>query len=130
MYNAKEENLPRRERSPVFFLETLKNCILNEKFNPEMITIRAFLPKMRALFSNFWKRAGEISSSSPSSYAPGHTPPFLRFPPFWKFKMSPTFIGLSGKEKYWIYFNRIFHKFYSQSILIFEKYLIKWWNAN
>ena len=30
-----------------------------------------------------------------------HTPPFLRFPPFWKSKMSPPFIGLSGKQKYW-----------------------------
>ena len=30
-----------------------------------MTTIRAFLPKTRALFSNFWKRAGETSFTSP-----------------------------------------------------------------
>ena len=35
-----------------------------------MTTISAFLPKIRALFSNFWKRAGKTSPPSPSSYAP------------------------------------------------------------
>ena len=30
------------------------------------------------------------------------TPPFLRFPPFLKSKMSPPFIGLSGKQKHQI----------------------------
>ena len=29
-----KEILPRKEKTPVFFLETLKNCILIEKFNP------------------------------------------------------------------------------------------------
>ena len=29
-----KEILSRRGKSPVFFLETLKNCILNENFNP------------------------------------------------------------------------------------------------
>ena len=48
-----KEILPRREKSPVLFLGTLKNCILNAKFNPQMSTIRAFLPKIRALFFNF-----------------------------------------------------------------------------
>ena len=48
-----KEILPRREKSPISFLETLKNGILNEKFNPQMTTIRAFLPKIRVLFTNF-----------------------------------------------------------------------------
>ena len=30
-----------------------------------MTAIRAFSPKIRALFSNFWKRAGETSSPPP-----------------------------------------------------------------
>ena len=38
-----------------FLLQTLKNCILNEKFNPQMTTI--IFPKTSALFFNFWKRA-------------------------------------------------------------------------
>ena len=42
-----------------FLLETLKNCILNEKCNPQMTKIRASFPKIRLLFPNFWKRAGE-----------------------------------------------------------------------
>ena len=35
-----------------------------------MDTIRAFFSKIRALFSNFCKRAGETSPFPPSSYAP------------------------------------------------------------
>ena len=31
-----------------------------------------------------------------------HTPPFPRFTLFWKSKMSPPFLSLSGKQKYWI----------------------------
>ena len=48
-----KEILPRNEKSPVFFLETLKNFILIDKFNPQMTKIRAFFPKIKALFSNF-----------------------------------------------------------------------------
>ena len=36
-----------------------------------MTTIKAFFPQIRALFSNFRKRAGETSPPPPSSYAPG-----------------------------------------------------------
>ena len=43
----------------VFCLETLKNFILNDKFYLKMTTIRAFFLEIRALFSNFQKRAGE-----------------------------------------------------------------------
>ena len=53
-----------------FCLETLKNCILNEKFYPQMTTIRAFCSQIRVLFSNFRKRAGETCPPPPSSYAP------------------------------------------------------------
>ena len=58
------------KRSLFFCLETLKNRILNEKFYPQMTTIRAFCPQIRAPFSNFRKRAGKTSPSTPSSYAP------------------------------------------------------------
>ena len=52
----------RREKISVFFyLETLKNFILNEKFCTQKTTIRAFFLQIRALFSNFRKRAGETS---------------------------------------------------------------------
>ena len=60
------------------------------------------------------------------------TPP--PHPPFQKSKMSPPFIGLSGKQKYWktlltglyifVYLN-----FYPQSILILEEYLQKWYKT-
>ena len=53
---------PRMEKISGFFrLETLENCILNENFYPQMTTIRAFFPQIRALFSNFRKRARETS---------------------------------------------------------------------
>ena len=35
-----------------------------------MTTVRAFLTKIRAIFSSFWKREGEDSPPPPSSYAP------------------------------------------------------------
>ena len=58
---------PRMEKISGFFrLETLENCILNENFYPQMTTIKAFFPQIRALFSNFRKRARE-TSPSPSS---------------------------------------------------------------
>ena len=66
-----EKEMPRRKKNLRFFcMETLKNCILNEKFYPQMTTIRAFFPQIRALFSNFRKRAGETFPPSPSSQAP------------------------------------------------------------
>ena len=50
---------PRREKITDFFcLETLKNCILNEKFYPQMTTIRAFFPKLGHFFPIFRKRQG------------------------------------------------------------------------
>ena len=53
-----------------FFLqEKLKNCILNEKFDLQMIKIRAPFPKIRALSSNFQESEVDTSSSHPSSYA-------------------------------------------------------------
>ena len=36
-----------------FYLETLKNVILNKKFYPQITTIRAFFLQIRTLFSNF-----------------------------------------------------------------------------
>ena len=57
--------MPRREKSAVLILETLKNWILNEKFNVQMTIIRAFLSKIRARFSSFWKRAGETCPLPP-----------------------------------------------------------------
>ena len=58
-----KEILPRREKSPVLFLGTLKNCILNAKFNPQMSTIRAFCPKLGHFFSIFEKGQGRRPSS-------------------------------------------------------------------
>ena len=53
-----------------FLLDKVRDCILNEKFNPKMTKIRTLFLKIRALFSNFQESAGETSPSSPSSYAP------------------------------------------------------------
>ena len=53
-----------------FLLDKLRNCILNEKFNPKMTKIRTLFLKIRALSSNFQESAGETSPFCPSSYAP------------------------------------------------------------
>ena len=54
-----------------FSQETLKKFILSGKFYQQITTIRAFFFEIRALFSIFQKRAGEISPN-PSP------PPFLQ----------------------------------------------------
>ena len=59
------------QKKSFFTLETLKSCILNETFNPYMTPIGKFFPKIRALFSNFWKRAAKSTPLLPASYAPG-----------------------------------------------------------
>ena len=55
----------RREKISIFCLETLENFISNEKFYPQMTTIRAFFLQIRALFSDFRKREGETSLPPP-----------------------------------------------------------------
>ena len=50
-----EKEKPAVKHLRIFLLETLRNCIINDKFNPQMTTIRAFFPKIRALFSIFQK---------------------------------------------------------------------------
>ena len=57
--------------SGFFSWKLLKNCILNEKFKPYMTTIRAFLPKIRALFPIFEKGQGRPPPHPSSSDAPG-----------------------------------------------------------
>ena len=55
----------------LFCLETLKNVILHEKLYLEMTTIMVFFLQIRAVLSNFRKRAGETSHPTPpSSYKP------------------------------------------------------------
>ena len=56
---------PKRKIDGFFFCKRFWNCILNEKFNLKRTTIRAFFPKTKALFSYFWKRAGETPPSPP-----------------------------------------------------------------
>ena len=72
---ARERKAPQDQNHRVFCLETIKNFILNDKFYLKMTTIRAVFLQIRALFSNFQKRAVETSPPSPSSssYAPAHS---------------------------------------------------------
>ena len=68
------------------YLKTLKNFTLNEKFYPQMTTIKTFFLEFRVLFSSFRKSAGESSSSPPlptSSYAPGQWKQFFHLL-FWR----------------------------------------------
>ena len=49
---------------PVFLLETLKNCTLNEKFNPQKMTvIRVCFPKLGYFFPISEKGKGDLPSS-------------------------------------------------------------------
>ena len=62
---TRERKAPQGKNPQVFPLETLENFILSEKLYPLMTTFRAFFLQIRALFSNFRKRAGETSPPSP-----------------------------------------------------------------
>ena len=58
-----------------------------------------------------------------------HTPPppFSKIPPFLEIQDVPTFYRPIGKTKVLNdSFNRFVYKFYPQSILILEEYLLKW----
>ena len=62
----REKERPRREKNlPFSRQEAPKNFILNEKFYPQITTIRAFFLQIRALFSSFRNRAGETSPPHP-----------------------------------------------------------------
>ena len=67
----------------------------------------------------------------------GHTSPFLGQPsfskifPFLETQDVPTFYRPTRKTKVLNdSFNQVVYKFYPESILILEEYLLKWWNAN
>ena len=51
-----------------FLLEILKNCTLNERYNPQVTTIRAFFSKLGHFFQFLKEGRGEIPPP-PSSYA-------------------------------------------------------------
>ena len=57
----------------------------------------------------------------------GSYPPFLGQPPFLDIQGVPTFYRSIGKAKVLNEsFNGLLYKFYPQSILILEEYLLKW----
>ena len=58
---TRERKAPQSKNRRVFFLETLENFILNDKFYLKMTTIRALFLQIRALFSSFQKRVRETS---------------------------------------------------------------------
>ena len=60
---TQEKKAPQGKDHQFFCQKTLNIFILNEKFYPKMITIRAFFLQIRALFPNFRKRAWETSPS-------------------------------------------------------------------
>ena len=62
---TRERMAPQGKNIRFIRLEALKNCILNVKLYPQMTKIRTFFPQIRALFSNFRKRTGEISPLPP-----------------------------------------------------------------
>ena len=64
-----EKERPRREKIQFFLLETLKNCISNEKFNPRINIIRAFFFQNEGFFLQLLKKDRVDLSSLPYSYA-------------------------------------------------------------
>ena len=63
-HTIQERKAPPGKNLRFFRLESLKNSILNENFTHRWPQSRYFFLQIGALFSNFWKRAGETSSPS------------------------------------------------------------------
>ena len=57
---AQERKAPQGKNIRFFHLETLKNCILNGKYYPQMTTIRTFFPKLGHLYPIFKKEQGRL----------------------------------------------------------------------
>ena len=91
---------PRRKSLQFFFLETLKNCIINEKFNTQMTTIRGFFPKIGHFFPISKKGQGTSPPPPPplSSYAPAEV---LCYNHYEHFAKKPNFTLVSLKETIW-----------------------------
>ena len=68
---TRERKVTKGKNLSVFHLKPLKNFTLNEKFYPQMNTIRAFFLEIRVLFSSFRKSAGESFPLPICSYALG-----------------------------------------------------------
>ena len=66
----KKEKPCREKITNLFAWKLFKNCIFNEKFYPQMTTIRAFFPKLGHFFPIFQKGQGRPPPLPPSSYAP------------------------------------------------------------
>ena len=71
---AQERKAPHGKNCRVFCLETLKNCNLNEKFYPQMTSIRAFFPKLGHFVPIFEKKQGR----------PPPPPPLVTRLPWWR----------------------------------------------
>ena len=70
MYNTKQKGAIGKN-SWLFLLEIIKNCILNEKFNPYMTTIRALFSKLGHFCPIFQQKQGPLPC--PSNYVPAST---------------------------------------------------------
>ena len=51
-FDLQQKKGPAGKNLGLFLLEKLENCILNKKFNPQMVTIRALFPQIRAFYSS------------------------------------------------------------------------------
>ena len=61
----------------------------------------------------------------------GVIPPFSRSTPFLEIHDVPTFYRPIRKTKVLKEsFNQLLFKFFQESVLILEEYLLQWWNAN
>ena len=73
-FTTRERKALQGKNLQFFLLENLNNCTFNEKFNPQMTAIRAFVPpKLGYFFPIFEKGQGRPPPIQPSSFAPAET---------------------------------------------------------
>ena len=61
--STQERKAPQGINHQFFYLDTLKNCILNETLYPQITTIRMFFPKLGHFFLIFEKGRGDLPPS-------------------------------------------------------------------
>ena len=117
--------------SPVIFFVKWKTVKVNLKENLNLERLKPYLQHLYFFSRYLQKKQLAVSFCKVGRGGGGHTPPFSKTPPFLEIQDVPTFYSPNGKRKVLHdSFNRFLYKFYLQSILILEEYLLKWWNAN
>ena len=114
------------KKTPISLVESMLCHVRSTLKDPTSYFHWCLSPKNQSYKTS---QPGDINIVGEGVHTP--PPPFSKIPPFLEIQYVPIFHRPIGKPKVLNdSFNRFVYKFYTQSILILEEYLLKWWNAN